>query len=184
MKGVVNGVPENTIAAFRTAVELGVDACEMDVLLSADGEAFVQYPGVVDSFSPGNKPMSKLSAREIREIDLFKKHPGAQGIPGAGRIPSLEDAFDLFRDHSCLIVVDVFEIQAVPLVLESIRKYSFEKRVIATAPTPDVVSEFKKRDPSLCVGLLVAEGSCLRLQQITAENILITGEITNIGYKD
>ncbi len=32
-------------------------------------------------------------------------------------------------------------------------------------------------------GLLVAEGSRLRLKQITAENILITGEISVISYK-
>ncbi len=32
-------------------------------------------------------------------------------------------------------------------------------------------------------GLLVAEGTRLRLKQITAENILITGEISVISYK-
>ena len=42
-RGAAGLAPENTLAAFRKALELMVDGIEMDVLLTADGEIMVHH---------------------------------------------------------------------------------------------------------------------------------------------
>jgi glycerophosphoryl diester phosphodiesterase len=42
-RGAAGLAPENTLAAFRRACEIGVDAMELDVLLTADGEIVVHH---------------------------------------------------------------------------------------------------------------------------------------------
>jgi hypothetical protein len=42
-RGAAGLAPENTLAAFTKAMDLGVDGLEMDVLLCADGEIVVHH---------------------------------------------------------------------------------------------------------------------------------------------
>jgi glycerophosphoryl diester phosphodiesterase len=42
-RGARGLAPENTLAAFRTAIELGVSTLELDVHLSADGVPMVTH---------------------------------------------------------------------------------------------------------------------------------------------
>src|SRR4030042_2775350 len=42
-RGAAGLAPENTISAFKKALDLGVDGLEMDVLLSLDGEVVVHH---------------------------------------------------------------------------------------------------------------------------------------------
>jgi glycerophosphoryl diester phosphodiesterase len=42
-RGAAGLLPENTLAAFRRGCELGIDAIELDVLMSADGELVVHH---------------------------------------------------------------------------------------------------------------------------------------------
>jgi glycerophosphoryl diester phosphodiesterase len=42
-RGAAGLLPENTLAAFRRACEIGVDAVELDVLFSADGVLMVHH---------------------------------------------------------------------------------------------------------------------------------------------
>src|SRR5205807_10368280 len=42
-RGYAHGVPENSLAAFRAAIDAGADWAELDVQLTADGVVIVQH---------------------------------------------------------------------------------------------------------------------------------------------
>ena len=67
---------ENTLAAFRDAVELGVDMIEMDTHETADGEFIVFHDASLDPRTP---PWSRLTAGDVHEL-----------TGGDGRAPRLE----------------------------------------------------------------------------------------------
>ncbi len=77
--------PENTLAAFRRALELGVEGIELDVHLSADGVPMVIHDATVDRTTNGTGAVADLTQAELQALDA-----------GNGeRIPTLAEVFDL-----------------------------------------------------------------------------------------
>ncbi len=62
--------PENTIAAFDHAVELGVDAIELDVHLSRDGHAVVIHDATLDRTTDKSGAVADFTAAELAEINV------------------------------------------------------------------------------------------------------------------
>ena len=78
-RGASHERPENTLAAFTRAAELGADAVELDVHLSSDGRLVVHHdPTVQGSFLP--KAIRSLTFADLREF-------GVRGEP----IPTLDE---------------------------------------------------------------------------------------------
>lgn len=61
--------PQETIYAYTTAAEAGVDVLEMDVMLSADGELVVHHDETVDRLTDGSGAVAELTLDELRELD-------------------------------------------------------------------------------------------------------------------
>lgn len=76
-RGASREFPENTIAAFRRAVELGVPGIELDVHLSADGVPVVLHDETVDRTTSESGPVSSFAASQLAAMDAG----GGEGIP-------------------------------------------------------------------------------------------------------
>lgn len=73
--------PENTLAAFRSAVDRwNVDMIELDVRASADGRCVVIHDPTVDRTTDGVGPVSAMSHAELAELDA-----GYRFTPEIGR---------------------------------------------------------------------------------------------------
>src|SRR6218665_561037 len=78
--------PENTITAFIEAAKLGVDALEMDVVISGDGEVVVSHEAWMNPLfctQPNGAPVEndpakynlyRMSYNRIRQYDC-RSHP-------------------------------------------------------------------------------------------------------------
>ena len=53
-RGNADECPENTLASFRSAIELGVDLIELDVHLSEDGDLPVIHDHLLDRTTNGS----------------------------------------------------------------------------------------------------------------------------------
>jgi glycerophosphoryl diester phosphodiesterase len=76
--------PENTLVAFSRAIELGADAVELDVHLSADGVLMVHHDAV-----PHDAPSPALAHRDIRTLtveELGAFRVGEQPIPTLAQV--------------------------------------------------------------------------------------------------
>ena len=61
--------PENTMAAFEATRQNGGTACEIDVVLSQDGEIMVLHDIAVDRTTNGSGLASRMSTAEITALD-------------------------------------------------------------------------------------------------------------------
>ena len=68
-RGAPNTHPENTIAAFVEAIELGVDMIEFDVRVTADGYAVLMHDATVDRTTNGTGAVEELTLAEIKQLD-------------------------------------------------------------------------------------------------------------------
>jgi len=107
-RGASREFPENTIAAFRRALELAVPGIELDVHLSADGVPVVLHDETVDRTTNASGPVSAFTAMELAALDAG----GGEGIP------TLADVIDLVAGKTRLnIEVKVAEAADAVLAL-------------------------------------------------------------------
>jgi glycerophosphoryl diester phosphodiesterase len=116
-RGAAGILPENTLAAFRRACELGVDGVELDVLVSADGELVVHHdfklkPEIARTSGgawvpSGSQPAVKdLTLAQLKAYDIGRLQPRTayagrypEQTPADGeRIPTLKEVIDLFQE--------------------------------------------------------------------------------------
>jgi glycerophosphoryl diester phosphodiesterase len=101
-RGASGETPENTLAAFRRALELGVDGVELDVHLSADGVPVVIHDPLLERTTNGRGPVGVQPLAALRSLDAGRWF----GDRYAGeRIPTLEDALDVLRGTRVIIEV-------------------------------------------------------------------------------
>ncbi len=90
-RGASATAPENTLAAFRLAHELGADGVELDVQLTADGHVVVIHDETLDRTTTGGGPVVARTLREIKRLDASN---GREGYPGE-QVPTLDEVLQL-----------------------------------------------------------------------------------------
>jgi glycerophosphoryl diester phosphodiesterase len=100
-RGASAVAPENTLAAFRLAVEQGADFVELDVQESADGEVLVIHDA--DLMKVGGSPLKvwETAAATLRSIDVGS-HKGARYA--GERVPTLAEALTVLKGRSKVII--------------------------------------------------------------------------------
>lgn len=81
--------PENTMAAFRRAVELGATSLETDVVMSGDGDIVVLHDITVDRTTNGDGLAEDLTAAEITRLDAgspFNSSFAGEPVPLLGEV--------------------------------------------------------------------------------------------------
>lgn len=85
--------PENTMAGFEKAVELGADVIELDLHMSQDGELVVIHDDTLDRTTDGCGPVHQRSLGELMRLDAGRWF--GEGFAGQ-RIPRLDEVLDRF----------------------------------------------------------------------------------------
>lgn len=92
--------PENTLEAFRAAVEVHrTDMLETDVHLSQDGEVIVAHDDTVDRCTDGAGAIRSLTLAELKRLDAGHRftRDGGQTFPFRGRGVRLPTFRELLR---------------------------------------------------------------------------------------
>jgi glycerophosphoryl diester phosphodiesterase len=152
-RGVPDGVPENTIAAFQRALELGADAFEMDVRLSKDGVPVVFHNFYLDETTDASGPVFERTFAELREVKLR----GAEGEEGERcRIPALGEVLETFAGRLGLeIEVKGPEPESVEVVAATLEpfRHSWDTMEV-TSYEPALLLDIGQRCPGLATDLL------------------------------
>lgn len=93
--------PENTLEAFRQAVEVwGADMLEMDVRLTADGEVVVIHDETVDRTTDNSGPVAGFTMDRLSQLDAGARFLDLEGRPayrGRGvRVPRFTEVLEAF----------------------------------------------------------------------------------------
>lgn len=111
--------PENTLAAYHKAIELGVEMIECDVNITRDGQLVMIHDATLDRTTNGTGRVSNATWNEIQRLDAGRKFsPEFAGV----RIPSTEETLLLYKEvglASCFEVkgADVEEAKRIAVAL-------------------------------------------------------------------
>ena len=103
-RGGAAEAPENTLAAFRRALSLGVRWFELDVQMSRDGELVVIHDHTVDRTTNGTGEVGSLSLQDLRKLDSGSWFdPHYRGEP----VPTLREMLELCASHGAGVLVEI-----------------------------------------------------------------------------
>lgn len=154
-RGANRRAPQNTVPAFRAAVEHGADGVEFDVQMSADGVLVICHNFTVDATSNGTGRIDELTFEELRALD-FGSWFSAE-FAGT-KIPTLEEVLDCVKDMEILNV----EIkparkqmeEVVRKTVDTVRAYGLTEKTIFSSFDFHEIRLLKQIDPDLTCGLL------------------------------
>ena len=96
--------PENTLGAFRHAIEIGMKYVELDVQMTRDGEMVVIHDETVDRTTDGTGAVQGYRFDDLRRLDAgFRFGPEWTGE----RIPTLREVLELCVDNGVGVVVEL-----------------------------------------------------------------------------
>jgi glycerophosphoryl diester phosphodiesterase len=93
--------PENTLAAFRLAIEQGADVVELDVQESADGEVLVAHDSDLMKVAGVGLKIWEADAADLRSIDIGS-YAGRQF--SAERVPTLAEALNVCKGKVHMLI--------------------------------------------------------------------------------
>jgi glycerophosphoryl diester phosphodiesterase len=157
-RGASANAPENTLAAFKRAIEDGADGIEFDVQLSLDGVPVVIHDATLARTGMIDGVVAELAAEVLAKTDVgtwFRQRSNAQDVDFSDeKLPSLQQVFELFADSDALLYLEMKsppgdgERLAVE-VASAIRKHSVSERVIVSSFNLSLVQAVKAIDSSI-----------------------------------
>lgn len=155
-RGASAETPENTMAAFRRAVQLKADAIELDIRFSRDHRAIVIHDETVDRTTNGQGPVWNFSARELLDLDAGSWfHPSFANE----KLPLLEKVFSFFRKRDQKLLVEIksppYVDSSEQLVCDMIRHYAIEDRAIVLSFDHHVLWRTREIQPHIQTGVLI-----------------------------
>src|ERR1700694_1997865 len=91
-RGAMSLAPENTLAAFALAREVGADGVEFDVQMSADGELVIIHDQPLGRTPEGGGAVANHSLAELKQLDAGRWFDARYA---GERIPTLQEVIDL-----------------------------------------------------------------------------------------
>ncbi|HVO32745.1 MAG TPA: glycerophosphodiester phosphodiesterase family protein [Elusimicrobiota bacterium] len=164
-RGAMGYAPENTLASFEEAIRRGVDAIELDVQLTADGQVAVMHDTSVDRTTNGEGMVRDLPLKKIQSFDA-----GAWYGPDYAKqyVPSLTDVISRFRNrrtvrHQALgWVIELKTVRGAggslaDAVVALLQREEFMDRVFIISFDPVALQVVRSAHKSVPLGLLYSE---------------------------
>jgi len=158
-RGASAHAPENTLAAFELALSQKADAIELDVKLSADGQAIVIHDPTVDRTTGSHGRVKDLPLKELRALDAGSFF--AEKFQGE-KIPLLEEVFEAVGKRTFINVeltnYNTPRDHLVETVCMLVKKCGLQKHVMFSSFFASNLSKARAYLPEVPRGLLAFGG--------------------------
>jgi glycerophosphoryl diester phosphodiesterase len=159
-RGAMSHAPENTLAAFETAISMGVYRIECDVRQTADGHLVLMHDDTVDRTTNGTGSLRELTLEQVRELRAVT---GAGGGTGSEPVPTLEEALRCAKGR-CKLLVELKDTDIAEATVSLIE---------ACGMTPDcTISTFHEDSLRICREVSDSIGTCYFMPGSSADRTI------------
>ncbi len=163
-RGASGIAPENTMAAFRKAVELGAGFIETDLQLSRDARLVALHDDTLERTTNGKGAVSARTLKELRKLDAgsWFRASQSEGAPAfAGeRIPIVEEVLALGREHEIGLYLEVKATGpsgAEHAVVGALRASGEIPRTVVLSFSTSVLGRVRQLEPLVMTGFLFSD---------------------------
>jgi len=162
-RGASAYAPENTLAAFRLAIEQRADWLEMDVQQTKDGQLVVFHDLRMERTTDGSGNLRDLTLEQVRQLDAGRWY--SQQFAGE-RVPTFEEVVTLAQQHGVRIFPEVKDPRLYPGIEERvaavISAYEYEDQTIIQSFDMASLERLRQQNPRLKLAALYTATSPLR----------------------
>ncbi len=158
-RGLSARYPENTLAAFRAALDVGAPMIELDVTITRDEQVVVIHDDTLDRTTEGSGSVNDVTLGELKRLDAGSWcHPRFH----EERVPTLEEVLDLVAGRAMVNV----EIKEFPegspldtgllerLAVDTIRAKSAAERVLVSSFSASALQKVRSLASDLALAFL------------------------------
>jgi glycerophosphoryl diester phosphodiesterase len=176
--------PENTMASFERAVELGVDVLETDVHMTRDGAIVVSHDASARRMTGVGRAFAEVTAAEVRRWDAgwgFVDARGERPFAGCGMtVPLLADLLEAFPRMPLNVDIKQRRPSMVDALLELIDAHDAAERITLASFHSDVIRAVRARGYRGPTVLAQAEVMALLVTPGVAARWLAPGDVVQI----
>jgi glycerophosphoryl diester phosphodiesterase len=194
-RGASGHAPENTMAAFRRAVELGATFIETDLQLTRDAQVIAIHDSTLDRTTNGKGPVHLKSQEEIRALDAGAWFGSGADKPFAGeRVPTLEEIVQFAKERDVIFYLEIKAGSSWGVehaVVAALRESAEAARVVILSFDPAILESVHRLDSALMTGFLCEHPSndlverALRVgaRQLAPRGDLVTSALVNKAHE-
>jgi glycerophosphoryl diester phosphodiesterase len=146
--------PEDTLAAYRAAIALGVDLVETDPRPTSDGVIVNVHDASVDRTTTGTGDVASMTLAQLKALTLrAEKYAGDFSCE---RIPTLEEVLETAKGHA-IVLVDANKTDRVDLLVAAIQKTSSLEWAVFDTSSVDKIDQALALEPKLMIMPRVSE---------------------------
>lgn len=174
-RGAAGHAPENTLAAIRKGIALGVDFVEIDVRCTADGVLVALHDATVNRTTNGKGAVDRLSLQEVKALDA-----------GNGEsIPTVEEVLNVVAGKAGLML-ELKIAGVVRRTVEAVQNAKFKEPILyasflhqelglirSIASTASVMTLFGRLPPEPLVRAMTYSPSHVGLRHDTVTRRLV-----------
>ncbi|MBI5324177.1 MAG: hypothetical protein HZB41_02670 [Ignavibacteriae bacterium] len=155
-RGSSGTAPENTMSAFREAIEAGANMIETDIQLTSDGQLVAYHDLKMLRKTNGENNIYELTLENLQKLDagswFSDKFTGE-------RIPLLEDIFNLIKDKIYLLIEIKVQksggnIILINKLINMLNQYDMTNQVLLASFNYKLLNELKGLMPELPLGAI------------------------------
>lgn len=158
-RGASAYAPENTMEAFKLAVEMNTDGIETDVHMTKDGVLVLMHDEKVDRTTNGTGYIKDYTYDELYQLNANYNKEGYDFC----HVPTLEELLKLAKETGTLLNIEV-KTDAIwydnieQKILDLVKTYDLEDKVIYSSFNHYSLKKLKALKPDAKIGLLYMEG--------------------------
>ena len=158
-RGASAYAPENTLEAYRMALEMGADGVELDVHLSKDGELMVIHDIGLERTTDGHGRVCDYTLKELKKLDACNGMQTYRGV----RIPTLREVYELLGPAGAMVnaeikTTDCFYPGIEEKLLELEKEMGMAGRIIYSSFNHYTIANLRQLDSDVKLGLLYMSG--------------------------
>ncbi len=155
-RGASGTFPENTLAAFRAAIELGAQMCELDVQLTRDRAVVVMHDDTVDRTTDGHGAVADLTLEELKRLDAGVRTK--DGARRGERVPTLDEVFQAVAGR-CALNVELKEAGFEREVAAIMHKWHAAGDSMVSSFDWKALETMRSVEPEIRAGVLAEKGA-------------------------
>lgn len=158
-RGYSEVYPENTLAAFAGAIDIGVDYIELDVQMTVDGVIVVFHDNNLMRITGQEGSIADYTYEQLLQLDAGSWFQAAYAKE---RIPTLQETLELIRDSGCNVYLEIKDIGDregfVEQTLEITRQCGMEERCLFASFKYEYLRQIKALNPELLTLYITSSG--------------------------
>ncbi|WP_327607130.1 glycerophosphodiester phosphodiesterase family protein [Virgibacillus tibetensis] len=155
-RGDMKEAPENSMSSIRSAIEKGVDAVEVDVMMTKDGVLVLNHDYDLQRTAGVAESIKNMTYEEVSQIDIGRHYDEA--FTGE-RIPTLDEVIQEAKENDTKLILDLKAVDPntdfAGAIVELVEKHEADSLTYVQSFNYDLLQEIRNKNNTIKIGQIL-----------------------------